>query len=243
MIDFRNRALPRTGLLGALLVAATLGLAAALAYHAVRAAAVHRAALATALEHHSTTVAWRFARDARSWVGYGMNEAADALQRAIGRRGDLPGPDILQRVLAEKYCDCMTAGFGRTFVRVVPGAPTPLDGIGEPLSERAKDDLRAQMLSLAVDTLLRHGGRRWRILPPGSPRLNRVTDVVLLWRVSDEKQRARAVYGMVVERAQLERPLKGALDSAEFFPSALVSRTGAKSLVHVEVAGPNGARL
>ncbi len=238
-----HRSLRRPGLLATLLVAATLALAGALAYQAVRAADSHRAAVEAALAHHASTAAWRFAREARSWLGYGMNEAGDALQRDVVRHGVLPGPEVLQRLLAEKYCDCMSAAFGRTFVRVVARADAPLDLIGEPLSERARDELRARMLALAVDTLPRQGARQWRILPPGTPRLNRGSDVALVWRVTDRAHRARAIYGMIVERAQIARPLIGALENAQFFPPALVSPAAAESLVHVQVAGPNGVPL
>src|SRR5678815_574085 len=91
-----HRSLNRRGLLGVVLVVVTLGLAAALAYQAVRAAGSHRAAVEAALDHHATTIAWRFAREARSWVGFGMNEAGDALQRDVARRSVLPGPEVLQ---------------------------------------------------------------------------------------------------------------------------------------------------
>jgi signal transduction histidine kinase len=234
---------PPPGFLGTLLVLATLGFAAALAYQAVRAAASHRKAVEATLTHHAGTLAWRYAREARGWVGYGMNEASNALHQEVSGKAALPGPELLQRVLAEKYCDCMSAGFGRSFIRLVPG-PTPrLDLLGEPLSERARDALRDQMLALAADPLPDPDARRWQILPPGTPRLNRAHDVALLWRVSTPSGAARAVYGMIVERAQLERPLLGALEQAQFFPPSLVSMSAADSLVRVEVAGPNGAPL
>jgi signal transduction histidine kinase len=237
-----RRPLNRPGLLGVLLVAATLGLASALAYQAVNAASSHRAAVEAALEHHATTAAWRFARAARDWIGYGMRGAGEMLHRDIADKSPLPGPDVLRKVLAEKYCDCMTAGFGRSFFRVVPGSPT-LDLTGEPLGERARDELRDRMMRFATDTVPSPRSGPWRILPPGAPRLNRASDVVLLWRLGDDNRPARAVYGMVVERAQIERPLIGALETAEFFPPELVSPVAAKSLVRVEVAGANGAAL
>jgi signal transduction histidine kinase len=239
-----RRLLQRPGLIGAILVVATLGVAGALAYQAARAAASHRAAVEATLQHHAATAAWRFAREARGWVQYGMNDAGNALQREVARHAVWPGPEVLQRVLAEKYCDCMTAAFGRTFVRVaVAGDPT-LDLIGEPLSERARDELRDRMLALAAET--NAGGemaRHWTILPPGTPRLNRGSDVALLWRVSDRESGVRGVYGMVVERAQIERPLIGALEGAQFFPPSLVSPSAARALVRVEVAGPNAVPL
>ena len=238
-----SRFLLRPGVLAAILVVATLGLAAALAYHAVRAAQSHRAAVEAALHNHATTAAWRFAPEARWWIDYGMNHAGDTLQREVARTRALPGPELLQRVLAEKYCNCMTAAFGRTFVRVVSGSDRGLDLVGEPLSERARDDLRDQMIALTVDSLYLEDERQWRILPPGAPRLNRGTDVALLWRVNDPERRARAVYGMIVERSQLVRPLIGAVENAQFFPPTLVSATQATSLVHIEVAGSNGAAL
>src|SRR5262245_33504037 len=113
-----RRSLARPGALGALLVAATLALAGALAYQAVGAASSHRAAVEAALAHHATTVAWRFAREARSWVGYGMNDANDAIAREVAHSEPPPGPEVLSRVLAEKFCDCMTAGFAHTLVRL-----------------------------------------------------------------------------------------------------------------------------
>jgi signal transduction histidine kinase len=237
-----RRTLARPGLLGGVLVVATLGLAGALAWQAVRASASHRAAVEAALEHHAATAAWRFTREARSWLGYGMNEARNALQGEVARHAALPGPDVLERLFAEKYCDCMTAAFARSLVRVVADGDRTLDISGEPLSERARDELRALMLSLTADTLPLRAARPWRILPPGSPRLNRGTDVALLWLVDDDRH-ARAVYGMIVERAQIERPLTGALEAAQFFPPQLVPAGTAATLVRVDVSGPNGVSV
>jgi signal transduction histidine kinase len=234
--------LRRPGVLGSLLVVATLGLAGALAYQAVGAAASHRAAVEDALEHHAATAAWRFASQARGWIGFGMNKAGDALQKDIARHDSLPGPEVIQRVLAEKYCDCMTAGFGRTFFRLVDSDSATLDLIGEPISERARDDLRERLAALAADTLPLQAEHMWRIFPPGAPRLNRVTDVALVWRASDRRRRV-AVYGMIVERAQVERPLIGALEETQLFPPKLVPTAATSSLVRLEVAGPNGAPL
>src|SRR5688572_19715143 len=108
----------RPGLLGALLFAATMALAGALAWQAVRAAGSHRAAAEASLAHHATIAAWRFARDARIWVGYGMGGASDRLQLDIDAKRVLPGPEVLRRLLAEKECDCVSAAFGRTLFRV-----------------------------------------------------------------------------------------------------------------------------
>jgi len=239
----QRRRLSRPGLLGALLVVVTLGLASALAYEAVTSAYQHRASVEAALQHHAQTAAWRFAREARGWVGWGMDEAGGALQRETAGHASLLGPELLQRVLSEKWCDCMTAAFGRTFVRVVVGKDQRLDLIGEPLSQRARDQLREQMLALSAKAIMPERGRRWQILPPGSPRLNRGNDVALLWRVNDKANKARAVYGMIVEPAQIERPLIGALENAQFFPPSLVSKEAATKLVYIEVAGANHVPL
>src|SRR6185436_20284767 len=99
------RSLQRPAVLGALLFVATLGLAVDLAYQAVRAEASHRAAAEAALLHHATTAAWRLAREGRSWVGYGMNEAGFSLRREAGTGAGLPGPELIVRALAPKYCD------------------------------------------------------------------------------------------------------------------------------------------
>jgi signal transduction histidine kinase len=45
---------------------------------------------------------------------------------------------------------------------------------------------------------------------------------------------------MVVDSAQIARPLLGSMGDARFFPPSLVPPTVADSLVHIEVAGPNG---
>jgi signal transduction histidine kinase len=232
--------LRRSGLLGALLVVLTLGLAAALAYQAVRAAASHREAVEAALAHHAKTAAWRFAREARGWIGYGMNEAGDALQRDVAGRAWLPGPDILQELLAEKYCDCMSAAFGRTFVRLVAADKWKLEAVGEPLALRSMDALADTMRFFAKEMLGGANARQWRILLPGTPRLNRTSDVALLWRVTAKDKKPTAIYGMIVERAQIERPLIGALENAQFFPPTLISPKQAASLVRIDVAGPNG---
>lgn len=242
------RLLQRPGLLGALLFVATMGLAAALAYQAARAASSHRAAAEASLAHHATIAAWRFSREGRSWIGYGMNEALAQLQRELAQRATLPGPEILQRVLAEKECDCMSAGFARTVFQVTvhpasstqqPAQDRNLILTGEPLSERAKDSLVALAAIAVADTASRQGARPWQILAPGQPRLNRATDVVLLWKVGDRQHGIRAVYGMVVEPEQIARPLRGALGDAQFFPPSLVPESTSDSLVRIEVSGPN----
>jgi signal transduction histidine kinase len=243
LTDTIARTLRRPGVIGAVLVVSTLGVVAALAYQAARAAASHREAVQTALEHHATTAAWRFAREARGWLGWGIEHAGDAVQREVSKHAMLPGPDVLRRVLEEKYCDCVTAAFGRTFVRVTMRGDSALVLDGEPLSLRARDELRHQALAFAREGAARAGATPWTMLPPGTPRLNRGSDVALLWLVTDAAKRTRAVYGMVVERAQIERPLIGALESAQFFPPRLVPASEAASLVRVEVAGRNRVRL
>jgi hypothetical protein len=125
--------------LGALL----LGVAGAIAWQAVRAAASHRAAAEASLTHHATIAAWRFAREGRSWVGFGMDQAENLLRREAATRASLPGPELLEELFAEKECDCMTAGFARTVFRVVHDSGAPLAWKGEPLSERAQDALVA----------------------------------------------------------------------------------------------------
>ncbi|HJR36240.1 MAG TPA: HAMP domain-containing sensor histidine kinase, partial [Gemmatimonadales bacterium] len=85
--------------------------------------------------------------------------------------------------------------------------------------------------------------RQWQILAPGTPRLNRATDVVLLWKVGDRARGVRGVYGMVVEPAQIARPLRGALGEAQFFPPSLIPPRAADSLVRIEVSGPNRETL
>jgi len=233
----------RPGLLGALLFLATMGLAAALAWQAARAAASHRAAAEASLTHHATIAAWRFSREGRSWLGYGMSQAGDLLLREASQRETLPGPEVLRRLLAEKECDCMSAGFSRTVFLVVNEPDPKLVEMGEPLSEAGRRSLLAAAVAAAADTAVRQGPRQWRMLPPGEPRLKRSTDVVLLWKVGDSRRGVRGVYGMVVEPAQIERPLKGALGDAQFFPPSLIPRRTADSLVRIEVSGPNGEPL
>src|SRR5688572_21259620 len=233
------RLIQRPGFLGAALLTATMGLAVALAYQAAGSAAQHRAAAEATLAHHATIAAWRFAREGRSWVGWGMGEAGNKLQQAT-MGASLPGPELLSRELAEKDCDCMSAGFASTVFRVTPQGNPPFQAIGEPLSERAKGELASIGEQMARDTAPRVGPSQWRILPPGKPFLTRGTDVVLLWKVGDAKRGTRAIYGMVVDSAQIARPLLGSMGDARFFPPSLVPPTVADSLVHIEVAGPNG---
>lgn len=233
----------RPGLIGALLFIATMGIAIALAVQATRASSSHRAASEAALRHHASIVAWRFAQDGRGWVGYGMNEAGSALNRAVTSRATLPGPEVLIELLATKDCDCMTAAFGRAFFRVDNGPDPQLIVRGEFLSERTKDSLVSIARTAATDTARRQGNRQWVILEPGRPRLNRATDVVLLWKTGDEMRGVLAVYGMIVERAQIERPLREALKDAQFFPPSMVADSGARQLVQIEVAGPNGQSM
>ena len=233
------RLIQRPGTLGAALFTATMGIAAALAWQAARATASHRAAAETALAHHATIAAWRFAREARSWIGYGIGEAGGQLLRETSARSTLPGPEILLRLLAEQECDCVTAAYGRTFFRVTNNPAPNLVIIGEPLSERAKDSLVTLVIAATADTASRSGPRQWIMLRPGEPRLNRGADVVLLWPVGDRQSGVVATYGMVVEAAQIARPLRDALRELEFFPPALVPRSRADSLLRLEVAGPN----
>jgi signal transduction histidine kinase len=229
----------RPGLLGAVLFAATLGLAGALAWQAARAGASHRAAAEASLSHHATIAAWRFSREGRSWVGYGMNEAGNQLLRETAQREELPGPELLKRVLAEKECDCMSAGFSRGVFRVLNRPDAQLDWQGELLPDSTRRLLLSAALVAAADTASRQGPRQWRILSPGQPALTRPTDFVLLWKVGDRKRGVRAVYGMIVEPAQIQRPLLGALGDAKFFPPSLVPERLADSLVRIEVSGPN----
>ena len=233
------RVLQRPGLLGGVLFVATLGLAGGLAYQAASAAASHRAAAEAALAHHATIAAWRFSREGRSWVGWGMSQAGELLLHEVGQHATLPGPELLRRLLAEKDCDCMSAGFSRAVFRVSNQPDPELVWLGEALPEAGRRALLAAAVAAAADTAARRGPRQWQILPPGEPQLNRPTDVVLLWKVGDPKRGVRGVYGMVVEAAQIERPLRGARGEAQVFPPSLVPERDADSLVRIEVSGPN----
>ena len=197
------RLVQRPGLLGALLFVATMGLAAALAWQAARSAASHRSAAEASLTHHATIAAWRFSREGRSWVGWGMSQAGELLLHEVGQHATLPGPELLRRLLAEKDCDCMSAGFSRAVFRVSNQPDPELVWLGEALPEAGRRALLAAAVAAAADTAARRGPRQWQILPPGEPQLNRPTDVVLLWKVGDPKRGVRGVYGMVVEAAPL----------------------------------------
>ena len=229
----------RPGLLAAVLFMATMALAAALAWQAAGAAASHRAAAEATLTHHAIIAAWRMSREGRSWVGYGMSQAEDQLLRETAQHSELPGPELLRRALAEKDCDCMSAGFSRAVFRMVNNGEPKLDWLGEPLSDSARQALLHAVLRAAADTAPRKGPRAWQILAPGEPGLGHTTDFVLLWKIGDPKHGVRAIYGMVVEPAQIARPLRGALGEANFFPPSLVPERSADSLVRIEVAGPN----
>ena len=238
-----GRLAQRPGFLGALLLLATLALAGALAWQAVRAAASHRAAAVASLTHHATIAAWRFAREGRSWLGFGMDQAGNLILQETMSTAALPGPELLERLLAEKECDCMTAGFAHTVFRVVNDSGARLEWRGEQPTEPARDLLVAAALRAAVDTGTRENRRQWQMLPPGDPRLNRPTDVVLLWKTGNRERGVRAVYGMIVEQKQIARPLRGALGDAQFFPPSLVPPALSDSLVRIEVSGPNGRSL
>ena len=113
--------LRRPGLLGALLFVATMGLAAALAWQAARASASHRAAAEASLIHHATIAAWRFSREGRSWIGYGMSQAGDQLLRETTQHDSLPGPELVRRVLAEKGMRLHERGIQQCVVRRAQG--------------------------------------------------------------------------------------------------------------------------
>ena len=237
------RLIRRPGFLGALLFLGALALAAVLANQAARSAAIHRYAAEATLSHHATIAAWRFAREGRSWIGWGMGQAGDQLLHEVASLPALPGPELLQKVLAQKDCDCMSAGFSRTvfLVRNVPNPELVLRG--DSLSDSSRRALLAAAVAALADTAPRQGPRQWNILPPGEPALAHPTDVVLLWKVGDRTRGVRGVYGMIVEAAQIERPLKGALGESQFFPASLIPPRTADSLVRIEVAGPNRQNL
>ncbi len=237
------RWLARPGLATASLLVATLALAAGLAYEATRAAASHRATAESAANHYAAIAAWHYARSGREWIGFGMNQAAAQIGQAlpVAGRGPPGGPDLLRKVLAERDCDCMSAGFSRTAFRITLGDSPDLVATGEPLSGETQAGL---IRAAASDTIPRRGLRRWRILPPGEPALHHPGDLVLLWVVGSPGTATASgpgiAYGMVVEPAQIERPLKGALTDTEFFPPSMTGRTRGDSLVTIEVAGPAG---
>ncbi len=229
----------RPGWLGALLLFATLGLAGILGLEAARAARSHRSIAEGTLRHYATIAAWQYARQGRIWLSWGMNEAAAAVGNALPAPGRaLPGPDLLRRVLAEKECDCMSAGFARTTFRATLGSAPELLTDGVPLPAPVG---RRLIAIFAEDSVARRGPRSWRILPPGVPDLEHGDEVVLAWIIADRG--VPLIYGMVVEAAQIRRPLEGALGDAEFFPPAMTGGVRADSLMQIHVEGDNGASL
>lgn len=236
----------RPGGLGVLLLVGTLALAAALAWQAVGAAASHRRTALGMLRDYAAVAAWEYAREGRIWLSFGMAEADNLLARQIPPEGGgpLPGPDLLRRVLAEKDCDCMSAGFARTVFRVTTGAAADLVEDGEPLAEATR---RALLTLVGADTVPRPGPRRWQMLPPGEPALARADDVILLWKVpggpAEARRPPRVVYGMVVEAAQVHRPLAGAADAVVLLPPTLADSAAVDSLVALTVTGPAGVLL
>lgn len=230
----------RPGVLGVVLLVATLVLAGALGLEATRSAASHRAAVERTLHDYAAIAAWQYARQGRIWLGFGMNEASAMIERALStERGPLPGPSLLHRVLAEKECDCMSAGFARTVFRAGYSGEPDLVVEGEPLSATARTTLARLILA---DSVPKQGPRRWRILPPGEPDLRRSDDVILLWKVGPEQAGqpgVRAVYGMVVEVGQIHRPLTGAVTDTEILPPSLVQGARTDSVFRLAVTGPN----
>jgi len=229
----------RPGLLGVALLLATLGLAGVLGLEAARAARSHRGIVEGTLRHYASIAAWQYARQGRIWLSWGMNEAAAAIGTALPAPGrPLPGPDLLRRVLAEKECDCMSAGFARTTFRATLGSTPELLTDGDSLPAT----VGRQLIELfAEDSVARRGPRSWRILAPGAPDLTHPDDVVLAWAIADRG--VPLIYGMVVEAAQIRRPLEGALGDAEFFPPAMTGGIRADSLMRIHVEGANGASL
>ncbi len=134
----------------------------------------------------------------------------------------------------------MSAGFARTVFRIVAGTPPVLEVDGEALSDSA----RAGILDLLVhDSVPPRGPRRWRMLPPGYPSLNRPDDTILLWKATGAtlEDPPRAIYGMVVEAAQIHRPLLGASGDATLLPPSLTADPD--SLMVVSVLGPSGVAI
>jgi len=243
-MPINDHRLHRLSLLGAALVATTLGIAFVIGFQAVRAASLHRRAAEASLKHHAGIAAWRFAREARSWLGFGMAQAGDQLRAELGRHATLPGPDVLQRVLAEKECDCMSAGFARTFVRISASSEPTVLVVGDSLSAASQGSLAGVAARMMADTVRRQEQELWRMLPPGEPGLTRADDVMLLWHIPAALPGGpRAVYGMVVEVAQIVRPLTGAVETAQLFPPTLVPPRRADSLVRIEALGPTGTSV
>jgi signal transduction histidine kinase len=238
----RSRLDGRPGAIGVALLVLTLILAAGLGWQATRAAASHRRTAEKTLRDYAAIAAWEYAREGRIWLSFGMAEAENMISREIPPpgKGTLPGTDLLRRVLKEKECDCMSAGFARTVFRIVAGAAPVLEVDGEALSEAA----RAGITGLLVhDSVPPRGPRRWRMLPPGYPALNRPDDTILLWKAAGVTPEGppRAIYGMVVEAAQIHRPLLGAAGDATLLPPSLTSDPG--SLMVVSVLGPSGVPI
>ena len=238
----RSRLDGRPGAIGVALLVLTLILAAGLGWQATRAAESHRRTAEKTLRDYAAIAAWEYAREGRIWLSFGMAEAENVISREIPSpgRGPLPGTDMLRRVLKEKECDCVSAGFARTVFRVVAGSPPALDTDGEELSGQS----RAGLVDLLVhDSVPPRGPRRWRILPPGYPALNRADDVILLWKAGGvaPTDPPRAIYGMVVEAEQIHRPLLGAAGDATLLPPSLVADP--RSLVLVSVLGPSGVAI
>jgi signal transduction histidine kinase len=238
----RSRLDSRPGALGVALLVLTLILAALLGWQATRAAQSHRRTAEKTLRDYAAIAAWEYAREGRIWLSFGMAEAENMIAREIPApgRGPLPGTDLLRRVLKEKECDCVSAGFARTVFRIVAGSPPGLEVEGEALSDAA----RAGIVDLLVhDSVPPRGPRRWRMLPPGHPSLNRPDDTILLWKAAGEKPEdpPRAIYGMVVEAAQVHRPLVGAAGDATLLPPSLTADP--RALMVVSVLGPSGVTI
>ena len=238
----RTRLDARPGALGVALLVLTLILAAALGWQATRAAASHRRTAEKTLRDYAAIAAWEYAREGRIWLSFGMAEADNMISREIPApgRGPLPGTDLLRRVLKEKECDCMSAGFARTVFRIVAGSTPVFDVDGEALSDAARTGIIDLLVHDSVPTM---GPRRWRMLPPGHPSLNRPDDTILLWKVpgATPNDPPRAIYGMVVEAAQIHRPLLGASGDATLLPPSLIADP--RALVVVSVLGPSGVAI
>lgn len=132
----------------------------------------------------------------------------------------------------------MSAGFARTTFRATLGSAPELLTDGVPLPAPVG---RRLIAIFAEDSVARRGPRSWRILPPGVPDLEHGDDIVLAWIIADRG--VPLIYGMVVEAAQIRRPLEGALGDAEFFPPAMTGGVRADSLMQIHVEGDNGASL
>lgn len=235
----RSRLDARPGALGVVLLVLTLILAAGLGWQATRAAQSHRRTAEKTLRDYAAIAAWEYAREGRIWLSYGMAEAENMISRELPMpgKGPLPSTDLLRRVLKEKECDCMSAGFARTVFRIVAGAPPVLEVDGEALTEGARTGITNLLVH---DSVPPRGPRRWRMLPPGYPSLNRPDDTILLWKAGGARPEdpPRAIYGMVVEAAQIHRPLLGASGDVTLLPPSLTSDPD--SLLVVSVLAPSG---